>query len=54
MATAPPNWFVFDGAMFGLFASGNGQPWPIDGLEVGFGKVEEVYYQEDIPDYDLW
>ncbi|CEL03630.1 hypothetical protein ASPCAL04782 [Aspergillus calidoustus] len=54
MATAPPNWFVFDGAMFGLFASGNGQPWPVDGPEVGFKKVEEVYYQEDIPDYDMW
>jgi hypothetical protein len=54
MATAPPNWFVFDGAMFGLFASGNGEPWPVDGPQVGFGRVEEVYYQEDIPDYDVW
>ncbi|KAL3484216.1 glycosyl hydrolase [Aspergillus germanicus] len=54
MATAPPNWFVFDGAMFGLFASGNGEPWPVDGPQVGFGRVEEVYFQEDIPDYDVW
>ncbi|KAL4734578.1 glycosyl hydrolase [Aspergillus similis] len=54
MATAPPDWFVFDGAMFGLFASGNGEPWPVDGPDVGFQNVKEVYYQEDIPDYDDW
>ncbi|KAL3462055.1 glycosyl hydrolase [Aspergillus heterothallicus] len=52
MATAPPDWFVFDGAMFALSASGNGEPWPVDGPAVGFQKVKEVYYQEDIPDYD--
>ncbi|KAL2844825.1 glycosyl hydrolase [Aspergillus pseudoustus] len=54
MAIAPPNWFVFDGAMFSLFASGNGEPWPMNAPEVGFEKAKEVYYQEDIPDYDDW
>ncbi|KAL2814518.1 glycosyl hydrolase [Aspergillus cavernicola] len=54
MAVAPPDWFVFGGAMFGLFASGNGKPWPSSGPEVGFQSVTELYHPEIIPDYDLW
>lgn len=41
----------FDGVMFGLFASGNGFPWPCDAPEVGFMKIREEYYDDDLPDY---
>ncbi|KAF3008318.1 hypothetical protein E8E14_006889 [Neopestalotiopsis sp. 37M] len=41
----------FDGAMFGLFASGNGFPWPYDAPDVGFNKIREEYYNDDLPDY---
>ncbi|OJJ55363.1 hypothetical protein ASPSYDRAFT_60351 [Aspergillus sydowii CBS 593.65] len=54
MTVAPPDWFVFTGAMFGLFASGNGEPWPNNAPEVGFQMVREVYHPENIPDYDRW
>lgn len=54
MTVAPPDWFVFTGAMFGLFASGNGEPWPNSAPEVGFQMVREVYHPENIPDYDRW
>lgn len=40
--------------MFALFASGNGEPWPYDAPDVGFSSVEEVYYEENLPDYDEW
>ena len=41
--------------MFGLFASGNGEPWPYDAQSpVGFAEVNEEYYVENIPDYDNW
>lgn len=46
LAFAPPGWFVFTGASFALFASGNGEPWPYDSQEVGFLKVEETYGQD--------
>ena len=54
LAFAPTNYFVFEGASFALFASGGGEPWPFDGPEVGFTKVKEIYYDENIPDYDIW
>lgn len=54
LAFAPANFFVFEGASFGLFASGNGNPWPWDASDVGFEEVREVYFVEDIPDYDVW
>lgn len=54
LAFAPPGWFVFEGAAFALFASGNGNPWPYDAPEVGFTDYLEEYYEEDIPDYDRW
>lgn len=41
----------FDGVMFGLFASGNGFPWPHDAPEVGFSKIREQYYDEGFGDY---
>lgn len=53
-AFAPPNFFVFEGNTFALFASGNGEPWPHDAPDVGFKLVEETYFVEDIPDYDVW
>ncbi|KPM43749.1 hypothetical protein AK830_g2751 [Neonectria ditissima] len=53
-AFAPPNWFVFSGASFALFATGGGEPWPGNGPEVGFERVWENYHEEDIPDYDRW
>jgi hypothetical protein len=41
--------------MFGLFASGNGEPWPYDAAKnVGFAEVWEEYHEENIPDYDDW
>jgi len=49
-AFTPTNWFVFEGNSFVLFASGNSEPWPFDGPEVGFAEVME----EDIPDCNLW
>lgn len=45
---------MFSGASFALFASGGGEPWPYDGAEVGFTRVEEEFYEENIPDYDDW
>ena len=41
----------FDGVMLGLFASGNGNPWPFDAPDVGFSKVKEVYFDEGWGDY---
>jgi hypothetical protein len=54
LAFAPTNFFVFEGASFALFASGNGNPWPFNAPDVGFKEVNEVYFDEDIPDYDIW
>lgn len=54
LAFAPPGWFVFEGASFAIFASGNGNPWPPSAPEVGFEKIREDYYDENIPDYDIW
>ena len=53
-AFGPPGYFVFSGNMFALFATGEGEPWPYDGPDVGFAKVTETYFEEDIPDYDRW
>jgi hypothetical protein len=53
LAFAPPGWFVFSGASFAVFASGGGEPW-FGAPQVGFSKVWEEYFGEDIPDYDLW
>ncbi|KAK1502067.1 beta-xylosidase [Colletotrichum tamarilloi] len=49
-----PGYPNFEGSMFALFASGNGEPWPYDAPEVGFNRVEEVYFDEGLPDYDNW
>lgn len=54
LAFAPANYFVFSGATFALFASGNGEPWPFDAPEVGFTKVVETYFDEGNKDYDAW
>lgn len=54
LAFSPPGFFVFEGASFALFASGNGSPWPYDAPEVGFAEYTEKFYEEDIPDYDRW
>lgn len=53
MAFAPTNWFVFEGSMFALFSSGSGEPW-LAKHEVGFCSVDETYYEENIPDFDVW
>jgi hypothetical protein len=53
LAFAPANWFVFEGASFALFASGNGNPWPFNAPAVGFKEVSEVYFDEGIPDHDV-
>lgn len=54
MAFAPKDWLVFEGAMFALFATGKGQPWTTAGPTVGFCKTEESFYEELIPDLDVW
>lgn len=54
LAFAPTNWFVFTGASFALFASGGGEPWNPYGQDVGFSQSSEEYYEENIPDYDVW
>ncbi|KAL7946944.1 glycoside hydrolase family 43 protein [Trichoderma barbatum] len=53
-AFAPANFFVFSGASFAIFATGLGEPWPYDGPVVGFKRVTETYYEENIPDHDIW
>lgn len=53
-AFAPPNWFVFSGASWAIFATGDGEPWPLNGPQVGFNNVRETFYEENIPDYDRW
>lgn len=52
LAFAPPGWFVFEGAMFALFATGNGRPWTKGGVTVGFRSVTERFFGEEIPDFD--
>lgn len=54
IAFPPEGWFVFSGASLAIFASGGGEPWGAKSPEVGFTKVKEVYYEEEIPDYDRW
>ncbi|KAI9150888.1 Non-reducing end alpha-L-arabinofuranosidase [Paramyrothecium foliicola] len=53
-AFGPPGWFVFGGSSFALFATGLGEPWPHDAPKVGFKRVTETYFEENIPDYDVW
>ncbi|KAK4062348.1 CAZyme family GH43 [Trichoderma harzianum] len=53
-AFAPANYFVFSGASFAIFATGLGEPWPYDGPVVGVKRVTETYYEENIPDHDIW
>lgn len=53
-AFAPANYLVFEGNSFALFASGGGEPWPYNGHDVGFTEVVETYFEENIPDYDIW
>jgi hypothetical protein len=53
LSFAPPGWFVFGGASFALFASGNGEPWPFDGPEVSFLRVQETYGQDYRQDYQI-
>jgi hypothetical protein len=53
-AFAPTGYFVFSGASFALFATGVGEPWPHSAPAVGFSKVTETYFEENIPDYDKW
>lgn len=54
LAWAPSGFFVFSGASWAIFASGGGEPWAPTGGTVGFAKVREEYYEENIPDYDVW
>ncbi|KZL71894.1 beta-xylosidase (glycosyl hydrolase family 43 protein) [Colletotrichum tofieldiae] len=53
-AFAPAGYFVFTGASFALFATGEGEPWPVGASEVGFTRVEERYYEDGVGDYDRW
>ncbi|KLO94696.1 putative xylan 1,4-beta-xylosidase [Fusarium fujikuroi] len=53
-AFAPPNWFVFSGASWAIFATGDGEPWPHNGPQVGFNEVRETFHKENIPNYDRW
>lgn len=46
------NYFVFFGVSFVLFVSGEGELWGIDSLDVGVICVEEIYFEENILDYD--
>ena len=54
LAFGPAGTFVFEGANWALFGSGNGNPWPFNAPEVGFLEVKETYFEENIPDYDRW
>jgi hypothetical protein len=54
LSFAPAGFFVFEGASFALFASGNGNPWPVTAPKVGFQQVVEEYFDENIPDYNRW
>lgn len=53
MAWSPESIFVFEGAMFALFATGGGWPWTTAGPTVGFESARETFYVENIPDYDI-
>ena len=52
MAWAPEDTFVFEGAMFALFATGHGLPWTTAGPTVGFETAYETFYAEDLSDFD--
>lgn len=52
MAWAPTDYFVFEGVMFALFASGGGLPWTASGPVVGFSKATEVFFEQSIGNYD--
>lgn len=54
LAWAPSGFYVFSGASWAIFATGGGEPWAPPGATVGFTKVREEYFEEDIPDYDVW
>jgi hypothetical protein len=54
LAFAPLSYPTFTGAMFALFATGDGEPWPYNAPDVGFTRVTETYFKEDIGDYDRW
>ncbi|KAH7156014.1 glycosyl hydrolase [Dactylonectria macrodidyma] len=53
-AFGPVGYGIFTGASLALFGTGDGEPWPYNAPTVGFSKVTETYFQEDIPDYDRW
>ncbi|KAK6087315.1 beta-xylosidase [Seiridium cupressi] len=54
MAWAPTGYYVFSGASWAIFASGGGEPWTSQGATVGFKEIREEYYEENIPDFDVW
>ncbi|KAI0144752.1 glycosyl hydrolase [Pestalotiopsis sp. NC0098] len=54
LAWAPSGFYVFSGASWAIFATGGGEPWAPTGATVGFTKVREEYFEENIPDYDVW
>ncbi|KAI5847412.1 beta-xylosidase [Morchella snyderi] len=54
LAFAPTNYFVFTGAMWAIYASSNGFPWPVGAEEVGFNWVKEEYWGEELPEVDKW
>lgn len=54
LAWAPSGFLIFSGASWAIFASGGGEPWKPTGPDVGFTEVREEYFQEHIPDYDIW
>lgn len=54
LAWAPTNYFVFSGVSWAIFASGGGEPWTSSGAKVGFASIREDYFEENIPDYDIW
>ncbi|KAF7554107.1 hypothetical protein G7Z17_g3192 [Cylindrodendrum hubeiense] len=53
-AFGPEGYGVFSGASLALFGTGDGEPWPYNAPTVGFSKVTETYFQEDVQDYDRW
>ncbi|RYP15673.1 hypothetical protein DL765_005567 [Monosporascus sp. GIB2] len=44
LTQAPSGFSVFEGAIFAVFASGNGKPLPIDAPKVGLSWVRDVYF----------
>ena len=44
---------MFSEPSFALFTSGGRDLWPFNAPDIGFTKIREEFYEENILDYDM-